>query len=86
MNDKVKFCKRITNEDYSYELGKRKSQFRDFHATFMTMVELIRGIKRANKRMKKQPAKADMYKAQIQAYEDRLLKRYEYEYGKGFIK
>ena len=86
MNDKVKYAKRVTGEDFSYELDKVKSQKRDFGATFMIMPELIKGIKRAKRRMKRKGADTEMYKAQVQAYETRLIKRYEFEYGKGFMK
>lgn len=71
---KVKFAKRNFTPEGIHEFGKRKIQERDFGATLMTLKQLERGAKRALKRGVKVLGsnKADMYKAQVEAYQKRI--------------
>jgi hypothetical protein len=72
LKEKVKFAKNFFNkEDGEYQFAKRKTHLRDFGATRMTLPDLERGVKRANKRFKK--TGNVMYKNQAQAYEDRVV-------------
>jgi hypothetical protein len=79
MNERVKYAKRYMDEDFDFQLQAPRKQKRDFGATFMTLPELERGVKRATKKAKRteDAQKREMYKLQATAYEDRIQARYK---------
>lgn len=77
LREKVKYSKRNLSEGFDYVVAEPKKSKRDFGATWMTLKDLEKGIKRANKRLLKATGeKREMYAAQVAAYEERIAKRY----------
>jgi hypothetical protein len=73
---KAKYPKRFTDkETQEYEFRAAKMQERDFGATLMTLSQLEKAVKRAQRRSARADqsnSKTEMYKMQVDEYQKRI--------------